>query len=125
MMKIIPTRVHGILDYLIGAFLMAMPWIMGFANDQRETIIPVILGASIIVYSLFTDYEEGLFKRISMVTHLRLDIMGGILLAVSPWLFNFSQYVYAPHLFIGLVEVVTALSTETHPSQYHHLSHHH
>ena len=77
----------------------------GFARGGAETWIPVILGAGALVYSLLTDYELGVVRRIPMPVHLTLDLLSGLLLAVSPWLFGFSEFVWVPHLLLGLVEV--------------------
>jgi hypothetical protein len=63
-----------------------------------------------------TNYEFGLSKSISMRTHLMLDLMSGILLAASPWLFGFSDYVYLPHLLVGLFEIAASLMTVRTPS---------
>lgn len=118
-MRFIPTRAHGYLDYLIGALLMVAPWLLGFSRGGAETWVPVILGAGAILYSLMTDYELGVAKVISMRTHLWLDGMAGLLLAVSPWLFGFDEYVWAPHLVLGLLEVGAALTTRTVPYEAH------
>lgn len=115
-MRFIPTRIHGYLDYIVGAFLIAAPWLLGFAEGGAETWIPVALGAGAIVYSLLTDYELGASKTLSMRTHLMLDLMSGILLAASPWLFGFADYVWAPHLVLGLFEIGAALMTKREPS---------
>ena len=114
-MRFIPTRIHGGMDYLIGALLIASPWLFGFANNSVETWLPVVLGASVILYSLMTAYELGVARVISMPVHLGLDIAGGALLAASPWLFGFADYVWAPHLVVGLVEIGTAMMTQTRP----------
>src|SRR5687767_11150337 len=97
-MKIISTRVHGVLDYLMGALLIAAPWLFDFARNGAETWVPVILGAGAILYSLMTDYEYSVSRSISMKTHLNLDLFSGIFLAASPWIFGFNDYVYMPHL---------------------------
>src|SRR5215217_1993534 len=115
-MKFIGTKTHGYLDYIMGILLIASPWIFDFDAGGAETWIPVILGAGMILYSLFTDYELGASRQISMRTHLMLDLVGGALLAVSPWLFGFADYVWEPHLFLGLVEVAASLMTKRHPS---------
>ena len=115
-MRVIPTRVHGMLDYLVGALLIAAPWLFDFNRGGAETWVPVILGAGVILYSLFTDYELGAVRRIPMPTHLMLDLGGGVLLALSPWLFGFSDYVWAPHLIVGLIEIGTSLMTQRVPT---------
>lgn len=115
-MRFIPTRVHGILDYIVGLLLIASPWVFNFARGGAETWVPVILGAGALVYSLFTNYELGAVKRISMGAHLGLDAASGLLLAASPWLFGFSDFVYLPHLILGLFEIIAAVSTKTTPS---------
>ena len=115
-MRFLPTWVHGMLDYLVGALLIAVPWLLGFARGGAETWIPVLLGAGAIVYSLFTDYELGLVRRLSMPTHLGLDAGSGALLALSPWLFGFAEHVWVPHLVLGLFEIGAAVVTKTVPS---------
>ncbi|HEU4648885.1 MAG TPA: SPW repeat protein [Gemmatimonadales bacterium] len=118
-MRFIPTRTHGVLDYLVGALLMVSPWLFDFAAGGAETWLPVVLGAATIIYSVFTDYELGLVRKIPMPVHLALDLLSGALLAVSPWLFAFSKSVWAPHLIIGLFEIGASLFTRTAPAVAH------
>jgi hypothetical protein len=114
-MRFIPTRIHGFLDYSMGLLLIAAPWLFGFAQGGAETWVPVALGAGALVYSLMTDYELGIARVIPMPAHLGLDGLSGLLLAASPWLFGFSDYVYLPHLILGIAEIGAALMTETSP----------
>jgi hypothetical protein len=123
-MQLIPTRIHGMLDYLVGALLIAAPWLLDFARGGAETWVPVALGVGAILYSIFTDYELGLVRSIPMPTHLRLDLANGVLLAASPWLFGFADYVWQPHLIVGLIEVGTALMSRRVPADgIHRVSH--
>jgi len=115
-MRFIPTRVHGVIDYLMGLILIAAPWLLGFAQGGAETYVPVVLGAGVILYSLFTDYELGMVRTIPMSTHLTLDVIGGLVLALSPWLFNFDNVVVAPHLIVGVLEIGAGIMTYTIPS---------
>jgi hypothetical protein len=114
-MRFIPTRFHGYLDYILGAFLIVCPWLLDFAEGGAETYIPVIVGASVILYSLITDYEVSVTRRISMRTHLTLDFLGGLFLAASPWLFGFSEIVYLPHLVLGVGEMIASICTHSVP----------
>lgn len=122
-MKIISTKVHGIMDYLMGAILIAAPWLLNFSRDGAETWVPVILGSGVIVYSLITNYELGIVKTISMKTHLTLDVLSGVFLAASPWIFGFSDYVYLPHLILGILEIGAGTMTETSPRYGYTTSH--
>jgi len=115
-MKIINTKTHGVLDYIMGLILIASPWLFGFADGTAAQWVPIILGAAALVYSLMTDYELGATRIIPMKTHLTLDIMSGILLAVSPWLFGFADRVSTPHVVLGIIEIAAALMTKTAPS---------
>jgi len=99
----------------MGALLIAAPWIFDFDRGGAETWVPVVLGAGIIVYSLLTDYELGASDQISMRTHLTLDLIGGALLAASPWIFGFADYIWQPHLIFGILEIGAALFTKTKP----------
>ncbi|MCW3094080.1 MAG: hypothetical protein JWP81_5149 [Ferruginibacter sp.] len=110
-MRFIPTKVHGYLDYIMGLLLIAAPWLFDFHRGGAETWVPVVLGAGTIVYSLLTDYELGASRMISMRTHLTLDLVSGLFLAASPWVFNFDEYVWQPHLVLGIVEILAALCT--------------
>lgn len=115
-MRVIPTMIHGVLDYIIGAALIMAPWLFGFADyGGAASWVPIILGIGVILYSMFTDYELGLVKSIPMSTHLMFDIIGGIILALSPWMFGFADRVMIPHLVVGLFEIAAGLMTERHP----------
>jgi hypothetical protein len=116
-MRFIPTKIHGFLDYAMGVLLIVAPWLLGFAQGGPETWVPVILGAVVIVYSMFTNYELGVVPAIEMPTHLALDAVGGAILAVSPWVFGFASFVWAPHLILGLLEIGAAAFTETVPAE--------
>jgi len=94
---------------------MAAPWLLGFARGGAETWVPFTLGVSALIYSLLTDYELGAVRVLSMPMHLLLDAMSGILLAASPWLFGFSDYVHLPHVILGGFEVLAAAMTRTTP----------
>jgi hypothetical protein len=103
------------LDYGMGLLLIVAPWLFGFADGGPEMWIPILLGAGTIAYSLITDYELGMARVIPMRTHLMLDLAGGLLLAVSPWLFGFADDVWLPHLVLGVLEVGASLMSQTRP----------
>jgi hypothetical protein len=115
-MRFIETKTHGYLDYIMGALLIAAPWIFDFDRGGAETWVPVAVGVAMIGLALLTDYELGASRQVSMRTHLTIDLISGALLAASPWIFGFDEYVWAPHLILGVLEIGAALFTKLHPS---------
>ena len=79
------------------------------------TVVPIVLGIGLIAYSLFTNYELGVWKVAPMAIHNLIDIAAGALLAALPWIFGFadeSANVWVPHLVVGLAAVFLGLTTK-------------
>lgn len=105
---IIPSKPHAIIDYVTAASLMSLPLVLKKRNRGLETYLPMVLGAGVLVQSLFTRYELGVSKTMSMKRHLQLDYLQGALMAASPFLFGFRKKSWAPHLAVGLSELAVA-----------------
>ncbi|WP_169975342.1 SPW repeat domain-containing protein [Tautonia rosea] len=110
-MRFLSTRNHGVLDFLVGASLILMPWVLGFSVGGPETWVPVVVGALVIVYSLMTDYEAGCVSLLAMPTHLAFDSAAGVFLAASPWLFGFASLIWIPHVILGVLSILVATFT--------------
>jgi hypothetical protein len=117
-MRFIPTRIHGILDYLVGIVLIAAPWLLNFNHGGAETWVPVIIGIVILLQTIMTNFEGGMFRVIPVGTHLTMDFFIGLFLAISPWLFGFADLVWGPHVLFGVVAVLASLTTHTVPAAY-------
>ncbi|HET6762016.1 MAG TPA: SPW repeat protein [Longimicrobiaceae bacterium] len=113
-MRFFTTRIHGVLDYLVGLLLIAVPLTQHWAGAAGT--VPMALGAATLVYSICTDYELGLVRKLPMPVHLWLDGLSGLLLAASPWIFGFDQTMWKPHVAVGAFEVLAAVLTNTIPS---------
>jgi hypothetical protein len=114
-MRFIPTKLHAPLDYIVGAALIAAPWILQFSEHTAATAISIVLGIGLIAYSLLTDYELGLWRVVPMSIHTLFDIGAGAFLAASPWIFGFADEtanVWVPHLVVGLAAVGLGLTTK-------------
>ena len=114
-MRFVSTRTHGFIDYVAGLVIIASPWLFGFADGSAAQWVPVVVGLALLGSSLLTDYELGLVRVIPMPVHLGLDCIAGLLLAVSPWLFGFSDRVWLPHVVLGAFEVMASFITRTVP----------
>lgn len=118
-MRIIPTYLHGILDYLIGIFLLAAPNLFGFTEMGGAAVfIPRLVGALLLAQNLLTRHELGLIKVIPVEIHLALDRMLAVLLLLSPWLFGFARagnHVWLPHIIAAGVIFVLSFLTHVVP----------
>jgi hypothetical protein len=115
LMRFIPTRFHAPLDYIVGAGLIAAPWMFQFSEHTAPTVISIVLGVGLIGYSLFTNYELGVWKVAPMAVHNLIDIVAGAVLAASPWLFGFadeSANVWVPFVLVGLAAIFLGLTTK-------------
>ena len=119
--RFVPTRVHGVFDYIGGIGLILAPFVFGFFSvGGIAVILPMVLGVGLLVYSLLTRYELGIpaVKFIPMPYHLVFDFVAAALLAASPFLFGFyhnTPNVWLPHLISGLVVIVLVLVSQTQP----------
>ena len=74
-----------------------------------------MLGIGLIVYSLFTNYELGVWKLAPMAVHNLIDIVAGTVLALSPWIFGYaddSTSAWILNVVIGLAAVFLGLTTK-------------
>ncbi|MBA3827185.1 MAG: hypothetical protein H0X24_25235 [Ktedonobacterales bacterium] len=111
-MKLLPTRVHGVLDYLAaGAFVVA-PQLGGATKVGRRVMYG--FAAATTLYSALTRYELSVAKVIPMRAHLALDALSGTLLIGTAFSHKSSSRVTLVGL--GLFQILAALTTETEPS---------
>lgn len=125
-MRFIPTKFHAPLDYIVGAALIASPWIFQFSEHTAATVVPIVLGIGLIAYSLVTDYELGVWKVAPMAVHNLIDVVAGAFLALSPFLFGFaddSANVWLPHVVVGLAAIFLGLTTVQRGFSYHRAEH--
>ena len=118
-LRFLPTRIHGIVDYMVGIILFLAPEIFGFSQvEGAAVLVPRIVGVLILGQALMTNFEPGVFKMLPMSTHLGMDYLVGIVLAASPFIFGFSNNptnVWLPHFVVGIAIFLQALVTETSP----------
>jgi hypothetical protein len=100
------------MDWVMGPVLIALPFALGLDIGWPEGWIFLVLGIGMLLLTAFTDYELGLVRKIPVTTHLTMDAVAGALLAVSPWLFGFSDRIWVPHLVLGLIDLGTSFMTQ-------------
>jgi hypothetical protein len=113
---VIPTKVHGVIDYATSGALLAAPELFRLKDVRRSALAPRLAGAAATAYSAFTDYELGVVKALPMKAHLGLDAASGVLLAASPWALGYRRYGvrhWLPHTLVGLSELAVALTSKS------------
>jgi len=115
MKSIIPTHWHAFLDYAMVFTLVGGPWIFMFHESLAAMNVSLWSGAAIAVLSLFTHYEGGLVRIIPMQFHLIMDIVLGLFLIMSPFVFDFGEEGYAFHIVVGLVVLGGGIFTSSIP----------
>ena len=113
-MRMIPTQVHGVLDYLTGGTLLSAPKVLGLSDVPASARVLRLAGGSAILYSLLTDYELGVVRLLPMPAHLAIDAASGAFLASSPWLLGFAeegQRYWLPHVLVGATEMLVAATS--------------
>ena len=104
-MDFISRKFHAVLDYFSVIVLLSAPWLLNFSDSLPATAMAVFAGLLVLIMSMMTNYEGGLIRSIPMAIHLKMDVILGVVLAASPWLFKFKEVVYLPHLIMGLLAI--------------------
>ncbi len=115
--KPIDTRMHGMLDYTLSPTLLLAPNVFGFPTSGAASVVPRAYGGASMVYSALTRYELGIQPVIPMRTHLILDAVSSLFMAVSPWVMGFGRRgrprTWVPHLAFAATEMtIVALSDD-------------
>jgi hypothetical protein len=101
-----------------GILLIAAPCIFGFSDEGGAAVaVPIALGTLIIVQSLITDYELSVADLLPLPMHLGVDVVGGFILALSPFVFGFADEgtnVWLPHVVAGVGLIASGLMTQRH-----------
>ena len=112
----IPTSVHGTLDYIASGVNLAFPTLLELDDSPAAALIPRLDGIVGAGYGLITGYEFDLLKVLPMPTHLIFDAAKGALLASSPWLFDFAREgprYWLPHVLMGTADILAAMTSNT------------
>ena len=108
----IPAFVHGILEYVAGALLVAAPFLLTFDSDSA-TAVSIVAGVLILVIAASTAMSTGLIKSIPVQAHVVLDYLFAALLVAAPFIFGFSDDGTATAFFIvlGIFHLLMTIAT--------------
>ena len=117
----IPLFVHGIIEYAIGVFLIAAPFLFDF-DSSAATAVAIVGGILTLVIGASTDSPTGLARAIPLNIHMVLDFVVSIVFIASPFLFRFSDDSTATALFIvvGIAGLLLTIATRFKPAREAH-----
>ena len=111
--RLLPARVHGMADYGSAFALIVVALVVG--GSGRAVGTGVVLGAVLLVVSIFTDYPLGLVKVIPFVVHSAGDYVGAAGLIAAPFVLGFNDTdggLTAFYVFMGVALVAVSLVTD-------------
>ena len=116
-MGIISTKAHTIIGLVVGILLIFAPSIFNFTDNSAASAVAMWVGVFIVLSELITRSPYSPLKLVPMKAHIAIDVITGLFLAVSPWLFNFMDSAqnnqWVPHLIVGIMVMGYALLTST------------
>lgn len=56
-LRLIPFPVHGVLESIMAAAWVVMPWVAGFENDSAARTFYMIAGVALLLVAAVTDYK--------------------------------------------------------------------
>ena len=114
----IPLAVHGILEYLGAALLIASPFLFDFSDQGPPTAVAIVGGIVVLISGASTKgFPTSLIKSIPLSVHVGLDYGLAALFIASPFLFAFSEDSGPTAFFIiaGVVALLLTLATRWRP----------
>ena len=113
-MHLITTKLHGVLDYMTVGMLVALPRALRWPTTLKTLMTG--MAVSVFGYSLLTRYELGLFRRLPMPTHLRLDFFSAVMTLALALMFRTRSRTAGPVLLgMGLFELGASMMTDPVP----------
>jgi hypothetical protein len=103
---------HGLFEYLEGALLIAVPFVLNF-HAGAATAVSIVAGVIVLIVAATTVGPTSLVKSLPLSVHILLDfVFAGLLIAV-PFLFGFSKESAPTAFFIvlGVVQLLASIAT--------------
>lgn len=61
--KLIPFKVHGVIEATAGAMTAGAPWMLGFARNRNATLTHLISGLGTLAVVAVTDYNAAQWQK--------------------------------------------------------------
>jgi hypothetical protein len=108
----IPAFVHGLLEYIAGVLLIAVPFLLSYDSDGA-TAVSIVAGVIVLMFTASSALSTGLIKSIPVQAHVVFDYILAALLVASPFIFSFTDDGTATAVFIvlGVLHLLVTIAT--------------
>lgn len=103
-MRIINSKLHGIIDYLVVIFLFSAPSL--FDLPEFTSLFTYILGCIHLLLTVFTRFELGIFKIIPFRVHGWIEVMVAFGLIGMAFYLGSLEGSLAKNFYIGFATAV-------------------
>jgi hypothetical protein len=113
----IPVDFHAAIEPIAAIVLIAAPWLFGFSDVNSAKIVSIVIGAIMLLSGAMTRWRFAIARVIPLRVHFMTDLLLGVVLIVSPFVFGFSGNGAATRFTViaGVLELMTALATRWEP----------
>lgn len=98
-MKIINSRIHGVLDFVVVALFLLAPTLIPLQGTPA--VLSYSLAGIHLVVTLLTDFPLGVLKVIPFPIHGWIELLVAPSLIGFPWVFAFSENTNATVFYVG------------------------
>ena len=103
---------HGTIEYLVGALLIAAPFLLAFESNAAVAL-SIVAGVLLIAIAASTEGPTSLINSLPLAVHLLLDLALSAVLIAAPFLFGFSDESSPTAFFLvlGVLHLLVTIGT--------------
>jgi hypothetical protein len=90
----ISPRLHGTLDYLLAASLIAAPLVLHF-HDETAKVFVLAVGGAASLLAVGTAWSRGIVRVVPPIVHGVADVGATIALIIAPFVLGYSGHALA------------------------------
>ena len=112
LVRLLPAWLHAVADYAVGLGLIIIAIAVG--GSGKAVAAGVVVGATVLIVSMFTRYPLGVAKVLPFTVHSAGDYLAAALLLLSPWVLNFDDTdggLTAVYVVAGIAVLAVSLVT--------------
>lgn len=108
----IPRFFHGVVEYIVGIFFVAAPFMFSYENSYAIGV-SIAIGVLVLVMAAATTGPSSLINSIPVTVHAGVDYALAALLIAGPFIFGFNDEGGPTAVFIifGVVHLLMTIGT--------------